>query len=102
MQAYINAKLKWDKQDPCPECGHNRAAHNQDGCTIPYCKCRLDYGVYDPDPLGHPVLIRAEDALKMTVDEAQEFIDKITHQTKEGEHHGEQSDNTNPDQPNSE
>jgi hypothetical protein len=70
----LHALDEWMKQDPCPKCGHNRAAHNSEGCTLGYCHCKIDYGMYIPDPLGSPVFFRADD---LTEEGAQEIVDKI-------------------------
>jgi hypothetical protein len=75
MRAFMHALDEWMKQDPCPECGHNRAAHNSEGCTMGYCRCKIDYGIYDPDPVGSPFFFRADD---LSEEEAQEILDKIT------------------------
>lgn len=29
-----------DRLPDCPDCGHNFDWHNEDGCTLSYCRCR--------------------------------------------------------------
>jgi tetratricopeptide (TPR) repeat protein len=76
------------REYPCPECGHNKAAHRPDGqgCSYQFwddqsdvhqCECKIDYGIYNPQPFRPPVFVSSEKALNLTDEEAQAFLYEI-------------------------